>query len=727
MADEDIQEQLDHIVRLLTQGDAASAEKLASRCTSSHPESPDAWFLLGASKHLLLDYGEALAAFDRAQSLHPAHLQSLRAKATVLSQLGRTDEALSICERAAQIAPHDADITANLGTALEAANRLEEALWQFDRALALDPHHIVAILNRGALLLRMQRLHEALDNNRKFIELHPGFADAYFNLSEVLFALHRHEEALAVCDSGLSVMPRHARLHLNRGIALAALKRFQESQAEIAQAQMLDPELCSGQGKENAAATDRSVNAEIIYLQANNNAQRDCHWENLPQYLETLEQFVAQATPSGIVLHDKALALPLLSLALTPENRLRIMRQISEYVQDTAWLYGVPPFRHMRRSRGKIRIGYMSPDFRDHPVGHLTKQLYGLHNRQEFEIHGYALRLEENDAVQQTIASNCDVWHDLSRLDNPDAARKIYDDGIDILIDLAGYTQHSRPELLALRPAPVQAHYLGYPGTMGADFMDYAILDETVCPASGKPHLAESPVLLPGAYCPYDTTTPNAPTEYSRVNFGLPEQGFVFCCFSATYKVEPTMFAVWLRLLQQVPGSVLWFASRATLDIVNLRREAARQGIAPARLVGAPHIPRNAHLQRFQLADLFLDTRWHNAHTMAADALWQGLPVLTCAGEHWSSRLAASLLTAADLPELITHSLEEYESKAVALASRPSELAKLKTELAITRDSSALFSPRKTVCSLEQAYRIMWDKWLAGDRPAKISVPADVD
>ncbi|HSI21406.1 MAG TPA: tetratricopeptide repeat protein [Methylophilaceae bacterium] len=716
MADHDIHDRLSKIVGLLTRGEASAAEKQAQHCTMSFPDASEGWFLLGAARHRQGRHSDALPAFERALVLNPHHLQALQAKAAIFFDTGRWGEMLAVCEHAAILAPNDAAVAANLGTALEKLDRLDEALLQFNRTLALDSRQLNAMLNRGALLLRMRRVEDALANNHWLAEAHPGFAEAHYNLGDVLLTLHRYEEALAACEAGLAIAPRHARLRLKRAIALACLCRFAEAQTDLAQAQILEPELLPELipvTEKLPAAVDPYANAELIYLEANLKAQQECNWQRRDEFLAMLERFIVESPPSGIALHDKKLALPLLSMPVAPEVRLKAMRQISEFVQDTAWLYGIPPFKHEARNRERIRIGYVSPDFRDHPVGWLSMPIYRLHDRTRFDIHCYSLKKDAHDPVQQKITASCDHWHDVAHLSAAAIAQKIHADGIDILIDLAGYTQNSRPEVFALRPSPVQAYYLGYPGTMGAEFMDYAIADQVVCPPGDEQFVTEELMLLPNTYCPYDITTSNLPTSMTRQEAALSEHGIVFCCFSASYRIEPTVFALWLRLLRQIPGSVLWLGSRQENVIANLQREAERQGIDGNRLVFASHLPRERHLHRFQLADIFLDTRWHNAHAMAADALWQGLPVLTCSGPHWSSRLAASLLHAAGLPELIAPSQEAYEAQALDLATNHKRLAGIKEKLLLARNSAPMFSPETTVRNLEQAYEKMWNRWRA--------------
>jgi protein O-GlcNAc transferase len=720
MAEHDMRDRLDKIVGLLTRGEATAAEKEAQRCVRLFAQAPEPWFLLGAAQHMQRRHAEALAAFDRTLALSPTHMQALQARAAVLYETARWPEMLSACEQAVALYPGNVSITANLGTALEKLDRLDEALQKFDEALAIDPNHLNALLNRGALLLRLQRLDEALANNRRLVASHPAFADGHYNLADVLLSLHQYAEALAASEAGLAVAPRHARLQLKRAVALASLGRFAEAQAALAEAQILEPGLLAELLPDIArlpASVDPYANAELIYLEAGIKAQYDCNWQRRDEFLASLTDFIATQPPSSIALHEQKLALPLLSMPLNPKLRLKAMRQISEYVQDSAWLYGLPPFRHAPRQRDRIRIGYVSPDFRDHSVGHLSRPLYRLHDRSRFEIHCYSLVRDDEDPVQREIAGSCDHWHDVSPLSAAAIAQQIYADSIDILIDLAGYTKDARPEMFALRPAPVQAHYLGYPGTMGAEFIDYAIADAVVCPAGEEHLVAEKLIRLPGAYSPYDPATPHASTTLTRSDFGLPEDGLVFCCFSASYKIEPTTFGIWLELLRQVPDSVLWLVPMQAHDLANLRHEAERADIAGERLIAASRLERGQHLQRFQLADLFLDTRWHNAHTMAADALWQGLPVLTCAGPHWSSRLAASLLHAVGMPELITHTLEEYAALALRLANDREQLAALHNKLMDAHAGAPLFAPETTVRHLEDAYQAMWDACCVRNRP----------
>jgi len=715
------QSKLDSIVALLKQGSALAAEHEALKLVKQLSDNAQGWFLLGVSRHMQRRSAQALEAFDRTLHLAPDHLQALQASAAIFFETGQHQEMLAACEKAAVLAPHDASALANLGTALHRLGRSEQALDYFNHALALDPRHINALLNKGALLVKLERLDEALAHNQFFLSTYPTLPEACYNLADTQLLLHAYESALETSNAGLDHAPRHAGLHMKRGIALACLSRFPLAQEALARAQGLDPgilsELLPKLEREQSSSdirrfADPAFLTTSLYLAANLKAQDDCDWTRRDAFLELLQHFIEEGLPHGAPLCDKRLAQPLLSMPLSPEIRLKAMKQISCRVEETALAHNIPSFRYSPRDAGRIRIGYVSPDFRDHSVGQLSKPLYRLHDRMRFEIHCYSLRSEPDDPVQQQIATACDHWHDLSALDAIAAARRIHADGIDILVDLAGYTRDANLDFFALRPAPVQTHFLGYPGTLGTSFLDYVIADKAVCPETYRPYVAEKLMLLSDAYCPYDTDTPNAPTSLTRKDAGLPESAFVFCCFNASYKIDPTIFAVWLNLLQRIPGSVLWLVAPHSLAKNNLWREAERQGIHRSRVIFAPYATREHYLARLQLADLFLDTRWHNAHTIAADALWQGLPVLTCSGEHWSSRLGASLLQAAGMPELITHTLEEYETLAFELASNRERLGEIRKKLIASRSFALLFSPEKTVRNLEQAYDTMWRRWL---------------
>jgi predicted O-linked N-acetylglucosamine transferase (SPINDLY family) len=354
------------------------------------------------------------------------------------------------------------------------------------------------------------------------------------------------------------------------------------------------------------------------------------------------------------------------------------------------------------------------------------QSLFGLHDRKDFEIFAYSYGPDDGSSYRKRVRSDCDHFHDIAGLSTADSARRIHGDGIHILVDLMGYTGGAREEIIALRPAPIQVSYIGFAGSMGAPFIDYLISDRIVTPAELAEAFSEQLVLLPHCYLVNDHQQEVAATPLRRADFGLPQSGFVLTCFNNSYKFEPQLFDIWMKILAQVPGSVLWLYSGGATGEQNLRREAAARGIAADRVLFAQHLPKSEHLARLRLADLFLDTHYVNAHTGASDALWAGLPVLTCPGNTFAARVAASLLANIGLPELIAANLEDYERRAVHLAHHADELRKLRTRLAANRTTWPLFDTPRYTRNLERAYRAMWDIYAAGEppRPIEVTEPA---
>jgi predicted O-linked N-acetylglucosamine transferase (SPINDLY family) len=375
-----------------------------------------------------------------------------------------------------------------------------------------------------------------------------------------------------------------------------------------------------------------------------------------------------------------------------------------------------------RRRGGRIRLGYLSADFRQHAVAMLVAGLFAHHDRQEFEVIGYSAGPNDGSDIRSRLAASFDRFIDISELSDRASAHLIHADEIDILVDLTGFTRYTRTGILAYRPAPIQVNYLGYLGTTGATFIDYIVLDRFVAPAEQQPFYSERLVYLPDCYQCNDNKRVIAEHTPSRPECDLPEESFVFCCFNNSYKITPVFFDVWMRLLHAVPTSVLWLLDTNPWAKSNLRREALARGIVAERLVFAPRLAAPLHLARHQVADLFLDTLPYNAGTTASDALWAGLPVLTCAGETFAGRVAGSLLRAIGLGELVTTSLEEYEALALRLAHEPALLARLRARLAKNRLTHPLFDTERFTRNLETAYRRMWEMQTAGEPPTAFSV-----
>jgi len=483
----------------------------------------------------------------------------------------------------------------------------------------------------------------------------------------------------------------------NRGQTLRDLKRYEEAIPVFSRLLGLSPDL--------PYASGALLHARMMC----------CEWRWPPG---EINQLSADLTANKRRISPFAL----LSISGTPEDQLMAARiwVRDKYPPAPAPLHAARPYRH-----GRIRLAYLSADLREHAVGNLAAGLIERHDRGRFEVTAVSFGRASQDAMHDRLKAAFDRFIDAREISDAEAARQIREFEIDIAVDMQGYTTDCRPGILALRPAPIQVSYLGYPGTMGAAYIDYLLADRIVIPPGEQRWYSEKVVHLPDSYMVTafsDAVTTAAP---SRRAAGLPESGFVFCAFHASYKITPRLFDVWMRLLRAVPGSVIWLRTGNEAAERNLRREAEAREVSADRLVFAGRVPRADHLARHRLADLFLDTLPYSAHTTAADALWAGLPVLTCPGRAFAGRVAASLVHAAGLPELAVSSLTEYERLALRLATDPAVLSAIKTKLRRSRASCPLFDTDRTRRHIERAYVAMWERWQRGEKPASFFVAAE--
>ena len=721
----DIASALERGTELLSAGRAADAEAIFLSCCDEAPDDPQAWFMLGAARHTLGRLDHALAAFDRAHACDPESVRVLTARATVLALLDRRDEARETYRRALALKPDDAQVLANIGILCEDAGQLAAALDYYTQALTAQPDHYAALLNRGALLLRLERYDEALEATERLVEAHPMEAEAHFNQAEALLALDRYEEALAACEAALRLQPRYVKAHVSRGLALSACGRLEEATQAFATARALDPQQLDAYV--NSLETDeeqasREFDPRLIYLLRAHRRLDRCDWSGRSEYVENFERLVLSAAGTPSELSHRALAFNSLAAGLSAPAHLALTKAISKRIAASVRVLDRSRSKK-QGARGKLRIGYVSANFRRHANGYNTRRLYALHDRSRYEVYGYSLQPGDGSEVRAEIERGCDVFRDISEMSDRDAAQRIYSDGIDVLIDLAGYTRLSRTEIMALSPAPVQVSYQGFPGTMGAEFIQYAMVDRFVCPPGAERFWSEQLVYLPHAYFTASGDAPAATSCEDRRAAGLPETGFVFCAFSEPYKIEPRIFEVWMRLLRTLPEAILWLmAGDAQTVRTNLKREAEARGVAGDRLIFAPFLPRERHLARLGFADLFLDTVTYTAHTTAADALWMGVPVLTCPGPSLAGRVGGSLLHALGLPELVVSNLEEYETCAVHLATDDSAHAELRRRLAAKLPRASFFDPARRARELEAAYETMWRRCEAGLPPESFAV-----
>ncbi|HXW26912.1 MAG TPA: tetratricopeptide repeat protein [Xanthobacteraceae bacterium] len=693
------------------------------------PAHADALNNRGNTLRKLARHDEALESFDRAIRIAPNHVAALSSRAAALSDLGRHDAALASCDSALAVDPRSVDALNVRGSVLMNLGRHEEALTNFDTALAAKPDHVGALNNRGIALGRLDRHEQALASFERALAIKPDDVDALNNRGNALFSLMRNDEALASYDSALLAAPGHVDARCNRGHVLVELGRHAEALATY-----------------DAVLATRPDHVDAVYRRGVllRRLQRfeeaiDCYRRALaldPGHPDAFSGLVLCLLLAGdraeiAALSDEIAARaaagtsplePFILLAIdsTPAQQLACARN---YVRLKGLTRTAAPAVRRREHAGKLRLAYLSADFRRHPVAYLIAHLFRLHDRSRFEVIGISFGRDDRSEMRARIAKSFDQFHDVAARTDRQVAELVRELGIDIAVDLMGHTEDSRLGVLADRPAPVQLTYLGYPSTTGADFIDYVIADPVVLPFDQQPFYTEKIVHLPECYLVNDATKAIAPRTPSRREAGLPDAGVVFCCFNHSYKIAPPTFAVWMRLLSRVPGGVLWLSRTSEVAARNLRRSAAAHGIDPERVIFAPRVERmEDHLARFRLADLFLDTLPYNGHTTASDALWAGVPVVTCAGVAFAGRVAASLLKAIGAPELVTHDLADYEALALALATDSSARDAVRRKVADHRASHPLFDTDRTRRHLESAYTTMWDIYRRGETPRSFRV-----
>jgi protein O-GlcNAc transferase len=635
----------------------------------------------------------AEATYRRVVSLHPGIAVVHNNLGTVLKDRGLLDQALAAFDNAIKLKPDYAEAFFNRATVLQQQANSEEALAAYGQAVGVRKDYADAINNAGIVLQELGRPGEAIDLYRQLLDRVPAHADACNNMGTALLAEGRADEARAAFEQALIYKPEFPEAFYNLGNALRELGNLAGAIAAYRNALRLWPDY-------------EDAFSQLVYHRA-----QACDWETCEADQEELVGMVRRGV--------RVPPFYLLSTPASASDQLLCAQQ---------WIRSITPppeavFDHKPLvEKQRIRLGYLSGDFHQHATAQLMAELFERHNRDRFEVFAYSYGPDDNSPMRARLNSAFDRFVDIRGLSHREAARSIHADEVDILIDLKGYTHHARPAIPAFRPAPVQVSYLGYPATMGADFIDYVIVDPFAVPDTQQPFFSERLVHLPGSYQVNDRRREVASARTSRQDWGLPAEGLVFCSFNNSYKISPAIFDVWMRLLRSVPGSVLWLLEANELVKGNLHSEAVKRSVDPGRLIFAPLVPSAEHLGRHRHADLFLDTLPCNAHTTASDALWAGLPVLTCSGGSFAGRVAGSLLMAVGMPELVTGSLEEYEQTAVALARAPEGLIALRQKLEKNRYSSALFDLPKCTGNIEAAYARMWQTWLSGQKPAAFSI-----
>jgi predicted O-linked N-acetylglucosamine transferase (SPINDLY family) len=658
------------------------------------PDYAEAFYNRGKVLLELKRHDEALASYDTAIALKPDYAEAFYNRGKALLELKRPDEALSSYDKAISLKPDYAEAFNNRGIALQELKRPDEALGSYDKAIALKTDYAEAFNNRGLALLELKRLDEALVIFDKAISLKLDFVEAFNNSGIALQELKRLDEALARHEKAIALKPDYAEAFYNRSKALLELKRPDDALASYDKAIAIKPDY------------------EFLFGTKLHTQMKLCNWNELSTQLHQLE--------SALVKKCKVTRpFPVLALIDKPELQLLASKIFADAKYPTSRFLG--DFRKQEPGE-KIRIGYYSADFHDHATAYLMAELFEAHDSQRFELYGFSFGPNTQDEMRKRLSGGFDQFFNVTNKSDHEVVKLSRDLGIDIAVDLKGFTQDSRLGIFAERCAPIQVNYLGYPGTLGASYIDYIVADKTIIPQQSQLHYDEKIVYLPHCYQVNDSKRQISDKAFTRLEHGLPESGFVFCCFNNSYKILPATFDGWMRLLKTVKGSVLWLLEDNPTAAKNLRKEAEIRGVDPCRLVFAKRMGLGGHLARHRLADLFIDTLPYTAHTTASDALWAGLPVLTLMGESFAARVAASLLNAMGLPELITETQAQYESRAIELANSPVELFKLKAKLAQNRQTSPLFNGQLFARHIEAAYTKMNMRYQSGEMPDHIYV-----
>jgi len=620
-------------------------------------------------------------------------------------EAGRLAEAEDACAAILARKPRDPNALRLLALVAIRQEDFPAAVQVLTAALAGRPNDDELWLLQGMCLARVGRLDGAIEAYRRSLALKPGTTAALNNMANALLARGRVGEAVTALKQAIVVDPDDPVLHHSLANALFRIDKLDAAIAHYEKALERDPDL------------GESLSSLI------HTAYHACRWEGLAERCARADQLI-RAADAG---EGRIVEMPLANVTRCDDpaiNRMVAVAECKRIVKQRVTPLQAEFSHRPRRARAgsKIAIGYLSNSFRAHPTAYLLWRLFELHDRSRFRIHAYSAGPDDGSDARRHVEKTCDRFVDVRAMGTAEAAQAIYDDEVDILVDLDGHIQGERLDVAALRPAPVVATYLGFPGTTGADFIDYIVTDRIVSPPEHAPWYTERFAYLPHTYqC--NGGVPAAPSRsFTRAELGLPENGVVLCSFNQGYKIEPVMFDVWMRLLEAVPDAVLWLWRNNEDVATNLRREAQRRGIAPERLVFAGKLPRDEHLARLGLADLALDTRLYNGHTTTTDALAAGVPVVTLRGRHFASRVSASLLTAVGAPELIADSLEAYEVLALRLVRDRADLGELRQKLRRNRMTAPLFDTPRFVRNLERAYGQMIDIWCAGEEPRQFEV-----
>jgi predicted O-linked N-acetylglucosamine transferase (SPINDLY family) len=669
----------------LALGQCEAAIASCDRAIALQPDYADAHYNRGNAFFDQALHEAAIESYNKAIAFKVNYAPAHNNRGLALWRLKQYEAAIASYDKAIGIQPNNADAYHYRGHALRDLRRFQAAIQSYDAAIAIQPDCAEAHNGRGSTLAALKQYEAALQSYDKAIAVHAAFAEAYLNRGNVLHELGRSAPAQSSYDQAIAINPRFAEAYYKRADLHRVLGHFEAAVEDFDRAFAITPDL-------------KFLRGLRWHMR-----MRLCDWREF-------ETDVAQLTAS--IERGEAACLPFPVLALTASAALQ-KKTAQIYVREECPPDSSLPRIPKRGRRRKIHIGYFSPDFRHHPVSLLTAELFETHDRSAFEVSAFSIGPDSHDEMRTRLQKAFDRFIDVRERSDRDIALLARTMELDIAIDLGGFTGECRPAIFAMRAAPLQVSYIGYLGSMAAPYIDYLIADTTTVPPGARRHYSEKILYLP-SYQVNDSKRRVADKVFTREELGLPASGFVFCCFNTAYKITPPTYAGWMRILEKVPTSVMFLYAGMGAIEDNLRKETLREGVDPARVIFGNALPHPEYLARYRAMDLFLDTLPYNAGTTASDALWAGLPVLTCPGEAFASRMAASLLTAIEMPELIAPTQARYEALAVELATDPQRLAKIKQQLADRQLTTPLFNTPRFTRHLEAGYREIFERYQAG-------------
>jgi len=756
------QEQVDKLAGLYNQRQFEEVLAKIKPLVSLFPKAINLHNIQGASNAALQRYDAAIDSYKQAIKIMPDNADAYNNMGVALKDKGELDAAIDSCKQAIKIKPDYAEAYSNMGNALKDKGELDAAIDSYKQAIKIKPDYAEAYSNMGNALKDKGKLDAAIDSYKQAIKIKPNYAEAYYNMGNALQDKGKLDAAIDSCKQAIKIKPDYAEAYSNMGNALQDKGELDVATDSYKQAVKIKPNYAEAyynmgnvlnkKGELDAAIESykqavkiKPNYAKAYYTMGNTlkdkgdlDAAIDSYEKAIkikPDYeiVRTMKLYrQAHISDWGAIAQDRE-AIPTLGISaqyiipfeiLPLEDAPERHRLRSEIFAKNRFKQKPLPLASRSTQKPKrLRIGYFSSDFKEHPVAYLMAKVIETHDRNFFEVYGYSIGPAKDDKMRHRLIKGFDVFDDVQDMNDQDVALLARQDQIDIAIDLTGYTQNSRSGVFAYRAAPVQINYLGYPGTMGADFFDYIIADQNLIPNESQKYYSEKLIYLPHHYQAQDDTLLISDDTPSRSELGLPDNGFVFCAINNTYKITSSEFDIWMRLLQSVDGSVLWLLESNKWVKGNLLKEANARGVPSERLVFAQQVPHEQYLAQFRQADLYLDTFTYNAGATASNALWAGLPVLTKLGKGYTARMAGSLLASIGLSELITDTKTQYEELAFKLATNPERLASIKQKLAANRLSKPLFNTELFTKYLEDGYQRAYQQYFDGKEPKTIYLP----